>query len=598
MEIVERLTELAKKYFNTLDISTGSYTASQVVDWIGSVRNDNAEQVSVNVGTFSCSMPKNYLFTALHEFERLAGVQQKKKARFIRMDKPEEKPLYSVTIKVDKNARDLVRVACDDFVREKLCHIYVDLKNQAAVASDGYLLVEYPIGIVEECGNREDYPEDGVLIDKHAWDKVTGKTGNIRMDIYASCDESSAYRLIVYDEEGHVHECNVAKGHYPNYRRVYPKLNRDGYIRVAKGDIKGIMSLMKSAAKNKKLSNSGVDLLIQANGRTANFSYCDDLGKLNSLDVRLDSSPICDVVLRIRASHFLKVKHWNGGIWYLNPYTPFVIDDLHATLALMPALESKREYEYSKSSVIGKISVYERHGMQKQPIKPEEERVSIIIMENDKTAGYRPGARYAIEDLAKGNYMVKEGENNPELKRIIQSMAHYALGKSELQIKIVERFRKEYGDARSNPDFHRMMPLPEKEIARMFMEVYQAEGIEGVPGYPVAGNIEQETKLVPMPAREPNPEIKAEIKTAVNEREIIPILELETTDGILIVAGENYLEKLYDINRGEFFSQEAEARFNEIDAFISDKLMMARPLDLEAIGEAVEAFMIEVEKAG
>ena len=78
------------------------------------------------------------------------------------------------------------------------------------------------------------------------------------------------------------------------------------------------------------------------------------------------------------------------------------------------------------------------------------------------------------------------------------------------------------------------------------------------------------------------------------EREIVPTLELETSDGTLIIAGNSYFQKLYDEELGCFRSDVAEAKFNEIDAFIDDELIQAEELDYAAITDAVCEFMEEV----
>lgn len=90
---------------------------------------------------------------------------------------------------------------------------------------------------------------------------------------------------------------------------------------------------------------------------------------------------------------------------------------------------------------------------------------------------------------------------------------------------------------------------------------------------------------------------EAAIKPMAIEREIVPTLELETSEGTLIVAGESYFHKLYDEDEGCFRSEAAEAKFNEIDAFISDELITADELDYAAIAQAVGEFMEEVEQA-
>ena len=92
-------------------------------------------------------------------------------------------------------------------------------------------------------------------------------------------------------------------------------------------------------------------------------------------------------------------------------------------------------------------------------------------------------------------------------------------------------------------------------------------------------------------------ETEVAIKPMAIEREIVPTLELETSEGTLIVAGDSYFHKLYDEENGCFRSESAEAKFNEIDAFIPDELITAEVLDYAAIAQAVGKFMEGVEQA-
>ena len=92
-------------------------------------------------------------------------------------------------------------------------------------------------------------------------------------------------------------------------------------------------------------------------------------------------------------------------------------------------------------------------------------------------------------------------------------------------------------------------------------------------------------------------ETEVAIKPMAIEKEIVPTLELETSEGTLIVAGDSYFHKLYDEENGCFRSEAAEAKFNEIDAFIPDELITAEVLDYAAIAQAVGEFMEEVEQA-
>lgn len=247
--------------------------------------------------------------------------------------------------------------------------------------------------------------------------------------------------------------------------------------------------------------------------------------------------------------------------------------------------------------IIDKVSVPDIRKRKKNKIKSviQEEKKSDVTMGKENSC-YKEGFRYHIEELAQGTYPVRDGKSDPELRAAIQTMARYLIGKYELQLAYLKFIQKKYGNGHTNPDFYKLFPLAEKEIAGGFIEFYESVGIEEIPEYMPEKMQPIDEGKAPI-GTETTTGTNAKVKSEAYERELIPVLELETDTGILLVAGESYFSKLYDEEKMEFRSDMALKKFMEIDAFIDDQLITERPMNMEKIAEAVSAFMQQVEQA-
>lgn len=227
---------------------------------------------------------------------------------------------------------------------------------------------------------------------------------------------------------------------------------------------------------------------------------------------------------------------------------------------------------------------------------------------------------YTLEEIERGEFKIK-GSHDSDLVLFLRTAAHYIRRQGEeLQSEFCGYCREQM----TGKDWRSIVPLEEMALAEMFERFLASKGINDIPDVEFEDAIEEVAEevenqfvdnheMVEVPAvveeveaEEVTEEVieeavevieEATIKPMAIEREIVPTLELETSEGTLIVAGESYFHKLYDEDEGCFRSEAAEAKFNEIDAFISDELITADELDYAAIAQAVGEFMEEVEQA-
>lgn len=214
---------------------------------------------------------------------------------------------------------------------------------------------------------------------------------------------------------------------------------------------------------------------------------------------------------------------------------------------------------------------------------------------------------YVLEEIERGEFSVK-GNHDSELVLFLRTAAHYIRQTQEMQ----SEFCAYCSEQMAGKDWRSMVPLEELALAEMFEGFLSSKGVNEIPDVEfedVVEEVSEETEnqfvdnneMVEEPESVEVEEVEAEevieeatIKPMAIEREIVPTLELETSDGTLLVAGESYFHKLYDEDEGCFRSEAAEAKFNEIDAFIPDELIAAEELDYAAIAQAVGEFMEEV----
>ena len=224
-------------------------------------------------------------------------------------------------------------------------------------------------------------------------------------------------------------------------------------------------------------------------------------------------------------------------------------------------------------------------------------------------------AFYSLEQIENGEFRVKGNKHDSDLVLFLRTAAHYIRRQGQtMQSEFCAYCSKQM----EGKDWRSLVPMEELALAEMFEGFLAAKGIDDIPDVEFEDIIEEaETEAEPRgratidiePIEEVEEVIEAEVEEIVDEepevsvkpmaieREIVPTLELETTEGTLIIAGESYLDKLYDEVNECFRSPQAEAKFNQIDAFIADELITADELDYAAITDAVVEFMEAVEQA-
>lgn len=167
--ILSKLYELADEIWeNVEDKRAGVFTASEIARSIKSCKDVivcfgdlGDEQITVEVDSFKCSIPKSRIFEYIRVFERLAGVSSNKAKTFV-YEEEKGDVLGSCKFELTKDFADLVHfIAKDEFMNVAL---NVDLS--CLVASDGKVLKAYPVHIIETSGDMSDFQIQGAMFSK------------------------------------------------------------------------------------------------------------------------------------------------------------------------------------------------------------------------------------------------------------------------------------------------------------------------------------------------------------------------------------------------------------------------------------------------
>ena len=96
--ILAELAKVAKDYFSKLSIPAGTYTASELASGKKGkeeIKMSASEDVAwsrhiVEVESFRCEFRSKNVFSLLAKFEKITGVSQKDKVRFVRMNESDD----------------------------------------------------------------------------------------------------------------------------------------------------------------------------------------------------------------------------------------------------------------------------------------------------------------------------------------------------------------------------------------------------------------------------------------------------------------------------------------------------------------------------
>ena len=658
-KIALRMQEVADTEFEVLAsfLEVGSYTANQVFDhfctiqknnetamwnekqktkkpngdnWTKSELNDYCdahrsetlfpecmEEVAVSVDSFKCNMPRYILFKILHKFEQLAGIKTKDRKKFIRQADSGKQTDISFQVEITKEMKSLVKMVSAAEPRSNMQRVALDYERGYVVASDGYILQVMKTDF-SHVYVKEGLRKDAVLVSVPTFKQCQG---HLAVEVQMLNEWHNKY--IYMAEDGGYYE-EDAVGMYPRWWQVHPKeLFIDGRVTLSKDSMKRLKQFAKQADKN----GIGGQMCVQGGFKKLVVSYRNYGENLEEITQEITiptENEIPTFTIGFKASYVLKLDGWNGTMWITDSSRFVVLDMERTTDYLIMSPTMLPDDMYRENGINGtKVAFEDRHRYyQNQAPKTIKQETKInpitpIFMAAERYEGTEPF--YQLDKIENGEFRVK-GSHDSDLVLFLRTAAHYIRRQGAM---MQSEFCAYCSKQLEGKDWRSMVPMEELALAEMFEGFLTSKGVNDIPDVEFEDVMEEVTEevveevveepIAEVEEAEEVEEVEAEevediqeaeeviedvsVKPMAIEKEIVPTLELETSEGTLIVAGDSYFHKLYDEENGCFRSEAAEAKFNEIDAFIPDELIMAEVLDYAAIAQAVGEFMEEVEQA-
>lgn len=612
----------------------GSYTASQVYDYFSKDYRGREksfkdimngldkvchQEITINVENFKCSAPRYLFFKILHKFEQMAGIKAKDRKKFIREANMNKEADVSFIVEITKPMMALTKVLPGKKEpREQMKRIALDFDKGFVVACDGCMM-SVMNAVFRQKEIKEGAKLEPVLLSPDTFKHCEGST-MVSMSEINGCPHK--YRVMT---EGGAYYEEDTVGRYVAWRSVVPnEYFRSGRITLSKDGMKQLLKFTKLAEKNADEIKGGRDLVLQTEGDELIAFYLTD-GKMQTQTIQLGYEP-APITICLDPKFFKYLHGWNGTVWISGHGRAVIFDcedsaNFHLVMPRM--LPDGIDVQEGLNGT--KVSFEERHSEYIQPQKRQtktKKQQTETENNNSKNQIFMAAERYegteafySLEQIENGEFRVK-GNHDSDLVLFLRTAAHYIRRQGQtMQSEFCAYCSKQM----EGKDWRSLVPMEELALAEIFESFLSSKGIDDIPDVEFEDIIEEsETEAEPRgratidiePIEEEVEEvIEAEVEEIVDEepevsvkpmaieREIVPTLELETTEGTLIIAGESYLDKLYDEVNECFRSPQAEAKFNQIDAFIADELITADELDYAAITDAVVEFMEAVEQA-
>lgn len=339
--ILAELAKIAKDYFAELSIPAGTYTASELANGKKGkeeIRMQAPDEIRdarhvISLGSFRCEFTSESVFSLLYKFEKLAGVGQKDKAHFVRMDEPEG-VICSFTADFGKGVKWAANHVTKDAERFPMTCAYLNVGRGELVATDSHILSVTDVPVTELSGELSEFP---ILLNIEMIKNLKGKC-HVRV-----LEDG----ITVEDESGKQYTHTYESCRYPNYLSVIPKVSGKLRATFTPESIKAMFSMLKSA---KKFSdNFYID--INKGERIAKITA--DWGRIYnipSIQVELSRAPETDIHTAFEIEKFLKAKNWDGNMWFgIAGYLPVIMGDKCAKLTvLMPKGRAYEEYHSYK----------------------------------------------------------------------------------------------------------------------------------------------------------------------------------------------------------------------------------------------------------
>lgn len=268
--ILSKLYEFADEIWaNVEDKRAGVFTASEIARSIKSCKDVivcfgdlGDEQITVEVDSFSCSIPKSRIFEYIRIFERLAGVGDKKAKTFVHTEDTGD-VLGSCKFELTKDFADLAKFVSKDELRPSLMNVALNVDLSCLIASDGRVLKAYPVRIIEASGDMSDFQIQGTMFSKLC------KRLGARETYIAECTNYGGSGCI----ENCVFSCGGLSittgysGRYPNVKGVIRDVREAGRMILCPDAWKDATKFFKSSKGQtvKITANVGEDFAVLSN---------------------------------------------------------------------------------------------------------------------------------------------------------------------------------------------------------------------------------------------------------------------------------------------------------------------------------------------
>lgn len=227
--ILAELVKIANDVFtNEIEIAPGTYTAAE----LAKLKDANGNEINikylcvdaklnitdfrtVQINSFKCSFPVDQVFNLVWQFEKLIGTKQANKTRFTKIEE-RENIVCSFDMWITKEHLNITKLVTKDPLRPVFNYIYLDPYKSALVASDGRTLKEYPV-IIETSGLLPDGLK--LFINPKHLKEMVGRCS------VCVCNQEGGNITEITNDKKQTFVCDFA-GYFPNYRFVYPNLNK------------------------------------------------------------------------------------------------------------------------------------------------------------------------------------------------------------------------------------------------------------------------------------------------------------------------------------------------------------------------------------
>lgn len=306
------------------------------------------EPLEFSAGEFKCSIVRCSIFAKLAQWESAFRIPAKDKAQFTKEE--ESETVATFTLEIPKAAKVLSNYVSKDTIRPAMTQIYIDIANSAAVGSDTHILGEYPVKISNQEGEI-----NYVWIDPKTFKTLAGQMVNVEI-----IKEGKLAKITT--ERGQIFQCEQIRDKYPDYRRVMPRVHRDGLFEVEKSDIKAIRDFAKSLSRKPDFA-ACVKLTISAFSDNGKLEWNDpDTQTIKAINFSLVGSPKVNVEIGLKANNLCRIaEDWNGCIWYCDPCRPLVFDSNAGRCAIIMPMHIETVTEFGQISDKCEVPSIRRH---------------------------------------------------------------------------------------------------------------------------------------------------------------------------------------------------------------------------------------------